>query len=146
MRYTYEAVIERDADGWSVSFPQLPDAVTYGATREEAIGRAADALTLSLVERVEDGGGVPRQEHAAEVVSVSVEVTGDDIERSKCMTMGEAAEELGVTPGRVSQLAKAGALDAVTMGGRRLVTIASVEARKADPPAAHRPRKQSIEA
>lgn len=141
MRYTYDAIIEHDKDGWAVSFPQFPEAVTYGATRAEAISRAADALTLSLVERLEEGGDMPAQEPAAEVVAVSVNVTGDDIRASKCMTMDEAARELGVTQGRVSQLAKSGALVAVTIGGRRMVTIASVEARKANPPAAHRPRK-----
>ena len=45
MRYTYDAVIVRDGDGYSVSFPQLPDAFTHGATREEASVRASEALT-----------------------------------------------------------------------------------------------------
>lgn len=142
MRYTYDAVIEHDEDGWAVSFPQLPEAVTFGSTRDEAIARAAEVLELTLAERLEEGDEIPAPEHVAEVVSVSVDVSGDDIRASRCMTMNEAAEELGVTPGRVSQLAKVGKLTAVTIGGRHMVTIASVEERKANPPATHRPRKE----
>lgn len=141
MRYTYDAVIERDQQGYAVHFPQFPDAFTFGATREEAIQRAAEVLTLSLVDRLEDGGDIPPQQRTAEVVSVSVDVTGSDVDRSKCLTMEQAAEELGVSPSRVSQLATSGKLTAVRIDGRRMVTIASVNARKANPPAPHRPRK-----
>ncbi len=141
MRYTYDAVIVRDGDGYSVSFPQLPDAFTHGATREEASVRASEALTLILAERIEDGGAIPPQVRVAEVLAVSVDVSGEDIERSKCLTIEQAAEELGVTAGRVSQLASSGKLQTVTFGKKRMVTIASVNARKANPPAANRPRK-----
>lgn len=44
--------------------------------------------------------------------------------------------------GRASQLAKSGLLDSVEVGGRRMVTIANVNERKANPPAPHRPRGQ----
>lgn len=141
MNYTYDAVIERDGDGYAVSFPQFPDAVTFGATREEAARRAAEVLVLTLAELIEDGGDLPPQERVAEVLAVNVEVTGEDIDRSKCLTIEQAAEELGITAGRVSQLASAGKLQAVTFGKRRMVTLASVADRKAHPPAASRPRK-----
>lgn len=42
MRYTYDSVIEHDDDGWAVGFPRLPEAVTFGATRAEAVSRAAE--------------------------------------------------------------------------------------------------------
>lgn len=142
MRYVYDAVVERDEDGYSVTFPQFPEAVTFGATREEAARRAADVLTMAIAERIEEGAELPSQVRVAEVLSVGVEVTGDVINKSKCLTIEQAAEELGVTPGRVSQLASSGGLQAVMFGGRRMVTIASVSKRKANPPAAHRPRKQ----
>lgn len=132
MNYTYDAVIEHDKDGYAVSFPQFPEAVTFGATREEAAKRAAEVLVLALAERIEDGGEIPAQERTAEVLSVNVEVTGEAINRSKCLTIDQAAEELGVTAGRVSQLASAGKLQAVTFGKKRMVTIASVNARKAN--------------
>jgi excisionase family DNA binding protein len=141
MRYIYDAVIERDEDGYAVSFPQFPEAVTFGATREEASRRAAEVLVLTLAERIEEGGEIPSQERVAEVLSVGVEVTGDDIDKSKCLTIDQAAQELGVSAGRVSQLASSGKLTAVTFGKRRMVTIASVNERKANPPLPSRPRK-----
>ena len=141
MRYVYDAVIERDEDGYAVSFPQFPEAVTFGATREEASRRAAEVLVLALAERIEEGGEIPSQESVAEVLSVGVEVTGDDIDKSKCLTIDQAAQELGVSAGRVSQLASSGKLTAVTFGKRRMVTIASVNERKANPPLPSRPRK-----
>ena len=141
MRSIYDAVIERDEDGYSVSFPQFPEAVTFGATREEASRRAAEVLVLALAERIEEGGEIPSQERVAEVLSVGVEVTGDDIDKSKCLTIDQAAQELGVSAGRVSQLASSGKLTAVTFGKRRMVTIASVNERKANPPLPSRPRK-----
>ena len=141
MRYVYDAVIERDEDGYAVSFPQFPEAVTFGATREEASRRAAEVLVLTLAERIEEGGEIPSQERVAEVLSVGVEVTGDDIDKSKCLTIDQAAQELGVSAGRVSQLASSGKLTAVTFGKRRMVTIASVNERKANPPLPSRPRK-----
>lgn len=141
MRYVYDAVIERDEDGYAVSFPQFPEAVTFGATREEASRRAAEVLVLALAERIEEGGEIPSQERVAEVLSVGVEVTGDDIDKSKCLTIDQAAQELGVSAGRVSQLASSGKLTAVTFGKRRMVTIASVNERKANPSLPSRPRK-----
>jgi excisionase family DNA binding protein len=141
MIYIYDAVIERDEDGYSVSFPQFPEAVTFGATREEASRRAAEVLVLALAERIEEGGEIPSQERVAEVLSVGVEVTGDDIDKSKCLTIDQAAQELGVSAGRVSQLASSGKLTAVTFGKRRMVTIASVNERKANPSLPSRPRK-----
>ena len=140
MNYIYDAIIERDKDGYSVTFPQFPEAITFGATRAEAARRASEALTLILAERIEDGDTLPEQEHVVEVLSVSVEITGKDIEKSKCFTIEQAAVELGVTASRVSQLASAGKLQVVRFGNKRMVTIASVNARKANPPASHRPK------
>jgi excisionase family DNA binding protein len=144
MNYTYDAVIERDGAGYAVSFPQFPEAITFGATREEAAKRAAEVLILTLAERIEDGRELPLQERTAEVLAVNVEVTGEVINQSKCYTIDQAAEELGVTAGRVSQLASSGKLQAITFGKKRMVTIASVNERKANPPAAHRPKKQAV--
>ncbi len=141
MRYVYDAIIERDEDGYAVSFPQFPEAITFGETREEAARRAAEVLVLVLAERIEEGGEIPGQERVAEVLSINVDVTGNDIDKSKCLTIDQAARELGVSAGRVSQLASSGKLQAVTFGKKRMVTIASVNERKANPPASNRPRK-----
>lgn len=141
MVYTYDAIITKEEEGrYFVQFPQLPDAFTQGATRDEATERASEVLTLVLAGILNDGGQPPRQERVAEVVSVCVNVTDAVIDATKCMTNAEAARELGVTSGRVSQLAKAGLLERVIVDGKPMVTIASVNARLANPPAPHRPR------
>ena len=145
MNFTYDAVIERDEDGYSVSFPQFPEAVTFGATRAEAAKRAAEVLVMALAERIEEGEPLPPQERVAEVLSVNVDISGADIDKSKCFTIEEAAIELGVTSGRVSQLASTGKLQVVTFGKRRMVTIASVVERKRNPPAPNRPRKTNAQ-
>ena len=40
MNFTYDAIIEHDECGYSVSFPQLPEAFTFGETREEALNKS----------------------------------------------------------------------------------------------------------
>ena len=57
------------------------------------------------------------------------------------MTAADAARELGVSTARVSQLIGAGLLESWRDGTKRLVTRASVEARKAYGPRPGRPRR-----
>jgi antitoxin HicB len=45
---SYPARIVRDGDGFMVSFPDIPEALTGAATREEALALAADALTAAM--------------------------------------------------------------------------------------------------
>ena len=138
MEFTYDAVLEHDDNGYFVSFPQFPGETTFATTREGAIGRASELLELLLCEIVDEGLRAPSQEAAIEVVPV--DITGDVVSRSRCMTVDEAAEVLGITAGRVSQLASQGKLQPVVFGSKRMVTIASVNERKSNPPAPHRPR------
>lgn len=143
MVYTYDAIITKEEDGYFVQFPQLPDAFTQGATREEATQRASEVLTLILSGMLDEGEEPPEQGRTAEVVSVCVDVTQQVIDATKCMTNAEAAQELGITSGRVSQLVKAGLLERAIIDGKPMVTIASVNRRKENPPASHRPRKEA---
>ena len=52
MRYLVQ--LERDGDGFAVSFPDIPEALTSGATREEAFEMAQDALVTALDATVAD--------------------------------------------------------------------------------------------
>ena len=45
---SYPARIARDGDGYMVSFPDIPEALTGASSREEAIEMAADALTTAM--------------------------------------------------------------------------------------------------
>lgn len=57
------------------------------------------------------------------------------------MTPAEAADALGVTRRRISQLVKAGLLDTFELHGKTWIAADSVEARLAEKPHAGRPRK-----
>lgn len=59
MRYAYPAVLQQDADGVTVTFPDVPEAITCGSTEAEALERAADALVSALASYVEDGRATP---------------------------------------------------------------------------------------
>lgn len=49
----------RDGEGFVVSFPDIPEALTSGASREEALVMAADALTTAMDFYFEDRRPVP---------------------------------------------------------------------------------------
>lgn len=51
MKYAYPAVFQREEDGFTVFFPDLPGCITEGDTIEEAIEMAKDALCLSLYDK-----------------------------------------------------------------------------------------------
>ena len=58
--FAYPATLTRDPEGrFLVRFPDLPEALTDGATEEEALREAADALSEALMSRVADGETIP---------------------------------------------------------------------------------------
>lgn len=60
MKKYYPAVFEKEADGqYSVSFPDLPEAITCGENLEHAIEMAKECLGLCLEGRKEDGEEIP---------------------------------------------------------------------------------------
>jgi antitoxin HicB len=56
---SYPARISRDGDGFRVSFPDIPEALTGAASREEALALAADALTTAMDFYFDDRRPVP---------------------------------------------------------------------------------------
>jgi antitoxin HicB len=44
----YPAVLTRDVLGWKLHFPDVPEALTGGTTREEAIAQAVEALATAM--------------------------------------------------------------------------------------------------
>ena len=60
MKISYDAVLTPQPDGgFTVTFPDLPDAITEGDTEEEAMYNAAEVLTLTLDGRLEEGEEIP---------------------------------------------------------------------------------------
>ena len=142
MLYTYEARLWNDEGVWYADCPTFAGLFADGKTVKEACENAAGFLQLMIAEAIDEGTPLPKavfSEHPGLVLCV--EVSKEFVKTSKCMTFAEAAGELGISHGRVSQLASNGQLEVVEHGGRRLVTIASVNERKANPPAPHRSRK-----
>jgi antitoxin HicB len=56
---SYPARLSRDGEGFMVSFPDIPEALTSGASREEALDMATDALTTAMDFYFEDRRPVP---------------------------------------------------------------------------------------
>lgn len=145
--YIYEAKLTEDEDGLYLTFPDFPGAIADGDDLAEVVEAAAETLKLFVAEYVDNGDPLPEPAYsfAAEPgsVAIAVDVDEDYIQRTKCLTQKEAAEELGVSLGRISHMIDSGILQAVRFGNDRLVTIASVNKRKAAPKKAGRPRKQA---
>ena len=60
--YNFTVVLERQEEGgFLVLVPALPEVLTYGATEEEAIAKAEDAIRLVLGYRVDQGEPIPQE-------------------------------------------------------------------------------------
>ena len=57
--FSYPARVTRDGDGFMVSFPDIPEALTGAQDRDEAIALAAVALTTAMDFYFEDRRSVP---------------------------------------------------------------------------------------
>lgn len=61
----FPAKIEPDGDGFMVSFPDIPEALTCGDTYDEAVSMAHDALLTAMDFYFEDRRAVPEPSKAA---------------------------------------------------------------------------------
>lgn len=59
MQYTYPCIVTPDDGGVSVSFPDVPEALTCGDDRAEALAMARDALATALAAYVRERWEVP---------------------------------------------------------------------------------------
>lgn len=142
MTYTYEGRIEQVDGDWLVTFPQFDGTFGGGRSVRKACENAAEALRLRIASMVDEDEALPRARFSNPPQCVfAVEVDDRYIQATKAVSAKEAAELLGVGRGRVSTLVKEGKLDTVLVDGRSRITLSSVNARLADPPAPHRPRK-----
>lgn len=56
----YAAVLApQDEDGFTVTFPDLPEAITEGDDRDAALFNAVEVLTLCLEQRMDDDEAIP---------------------------------------------------------------------------------------
>ncbi|MCL2807008.1 MAG: type II toxin-antitoxin system HicB family antitoxin [Coriobacteriia bacterium] len=145
--FIYEATITQEDDGHFVQFEDIGAAYAHGATLNEAMVAAAETLQLVLAEYLDTGLPLPEpvfrlSSDGAMRVAVAVDVGDEFIEQSKCVTASEAASRLGVSNARITHMLDSGVLQAVPYGKDRLVTLASINERLANPKKAGRPRKK----
>jgi predicted RNase H-like HicB family nuclease len=144
MQYTYEFEMVQ-SEGWYVALPFGMDGGTQGKTIEEASLMAADWLRMEIEHRlmyeldipVATFGNVPVEGGICMIVSVDAGL--DSVRR---VSASEAARMLDVSPSRVTHMIRDGLLEAFRDGHKTYVTLASVEARKAEPRKSGRPRKE----
>lgn len=56
----YAAVLTRQPEGgYTVTFPDIPEAITEGDTRDAALFNAAEVLSLAMEQRIIDGDPLP---------------------------------------------------------------------------------------
>ena len=144
MEYTYRCVLTHEDDGWVASFPQLGGYSTGGDTREEALREARDLLTALLCDYVERGEEPPEPGDVTELAPITVVVTPETVEEAHYETQAACAELLGVTRARVNALVASGQLESKVFGGRRKVSIESMERWKATERKAGRPARVDV--
>lgn len=142
LHYTYEGnLVVEDEGGYTVIVPQF-DVAASGDSIAEACTEASGCLQLLVAEYVARGDALPESvfSDSPQVILTGI-VTSEFVAETECLTVTEAAEYLGVTKGRISQLVKSGQLDTKEFHGRPMVTIESLNHRRKDQPGAGRPRK-----
>ena len=62
----YRATLTPEPEGgFTVTFPDVPEAITYGADEREAMEMASEVLELAIVARMEQGEDLPPQQSGA---------------------------------------------------------------------------------
>jgi predicted RNase H-like HicB family nuclease len=125
--------------------------VTQGKDLDEAIEMAADLLRVIAEDSLMHGSSLPNStfghepEHGGKVMAIGISASLDEIRAIKA---SEAAERLGLSRGRVSNMLRAGILEGFRKGRDSYVTLDSLEARLASSPSRKggRPRKVPLEA
>ena len=106
----YPVDIERDDDVVAVTFPDFPEAQTFGDDEADALARAADALETVLWGYIGDHRPIPAPSPAAGRPTVSVSLLGAlKMEVYRAMLArdwkkADLARALGVAPTQVDRL------------------------------------------
>jgi antitoxin HicB len=71
-RFAFAVRVHEAADGVSVTCPDIPELITEGASRSEALERASEALATALSFYIDDGRSIPRPSRPGRQPVVSV--------------------------------------------------------------------------
>lgn len=143
MLYVYEFEVFRE-DGMLVAVPFDFDGGTQGRDTREIAEMAADWLKTEIEQRIMGGEPIPKEtlghepsRDGARIMVVAVDAGLDTVD---AVSAAEAAEMLGVSNGRISQMVKANQLQGFKRGRDAFVTRTSVEQRMSESPKAGRPK------
>ncbi|HHQ6593933.1 TPA: type II toxin-antitoxin system HicB family antitoxin [Serratia fonticola] len=105
----YPVKFEHDETGWCVSFPDIPEALTGGDTREEALEMAQDALVTAFDFYFEDRRPVPMPSaDGEEFIDVPASVAAKVLLLNAMIATGttpaELARRLGTRPQEVNRI------------------------------------------
>ena len=143
MLRVYEFEIFED-EGLFLALPYDFDGGTQGGSFAQACEMAASWLQCECEERTMHDKPLPEPsfgnepKNGGKTVIVAVSAGKDTVRKVRA---AQAAEMLGVTRGRVSQMISTGQLESFRERGTVWVTEDSIEARLAEQPKAGRPRK-----
>jgi antitoxin HicB len=111
----FPAIVKPDGDGWMVSFPDIPEALTGGATREEALEMAKDALQRALEFYFDDKRVVPepsKVKKGMEAIELPASVAAKVLLLNEMIRQGvrpsELARRLHTTAQEVNRLTQLG--------------------------------------
>ncbi|MCL2297800.1 MAG: type II toxin-antitoxin system HicB family antitoxin [Proteobacteria bacterium] len=111
----YPVSIEKDGDGFMVSFPDIPEALTCGDTYEEALEMAADALVTAMDFYFEDRRPVPvpgKPERGQATIELPVSVTAKVLLLNEMLRQNisnaELARRIGSQPREVQRIVDLG--------------------------------------
>ena len=126
----FPVVIELDSSGYSVRFPDVPEALSAGATKEEARRMAQDALESAIEFYFEDGRPVPMPsaaEPGQEVVELPASLSAKVLLLNEMLAQGvrpvELARRLGTSPQsvqRILRISHATKIDTVALAFKAL--------------------------
>jgi antitoxin HicB len=111
-RYSFPAELQRQPDGsFLVRFPDLPEAVTDGATEREALAEAGDCLSEALAGRIRRGEPVPAASQVAGDMhlvgpdaSITVKTALYSVLRERRMTVADLARHLRIDERKAARL------------------------------------------
>ena len=111
MRYAYPCILASEEDGVTISFPDIPEALTCGIDRSDASAHAADALVAALSAYVYTHEDIPKPSaviKGQELISVPLIVASKlalySAMRRQGMTKTALARRLGLSEGAVRKL------------------------------------------
>lgn len=109
MNMRYPVMFDSDETGWAVLFPDIPEAMTGGDTREEALTMAQDALVTALDFYFEDRREIPMPSSTGEVfVEVPASVAAKVLLLNAVVQQGvsnaDLARLIGTRPQEVTRI------------------------------------------